>query len=164
MSMEEDVAKKLNEAHDFFYVADAEKKAAAARNPVKVGRAVEGYDFNQGIDWEKLVDQYGAMGFQGSSLGHAIDEINKMLRWRLSDEPWTEDQDDDLKDPEARAKVKCTIFLGYTSNMISCGSRELIRFLCQHKMIDCIVTTGGGIEEDFIKCFAPTFVGDFALK
>lgn len=29
--------------------------------------------------------------------------------------------------------------------------------------IDCIVTTAGGIEEDFIKCLAPTYLGDFNL-
>ena len=33
----------------------------------------------------------------------------------------------------------------------------------QHKKVDCIVTSGGGIEEDFIKCLAPTFLGDFSL-
>jgi len=31
-------------------------------------------------------------------------------------------------------------------------------------MIDCIVTTCGGIEEDIMKCMAPTFMGDFALQ
>lgn len=30
--------------------------------------------------------------------------------------------------------------------------------------VDCIVTTAGGIEEDFIKCLAPTYLGDFNLK
>lgn len=29
--------------------------------------------------------------------------------------------------------------------------------------IDCIVTTAGGIEEDLIKCLAPTYVGEFEL-
>jgi deoxyhypusine synthase len=43
------------------------------------------------------------------------------------------------------------MFLGYTSNMASCGVRDIIRYLCQHKLVDAIVTTGGGIEEDFIK-------------
>ena len=47
--------------------------------------------------------------------------------------------------------------------MASCGVRETIRFLVQHKLVDCIVTTAGGIEEDFIKCLAPTYLGDFAL-
>ena len=27
----------------------------------------------------------------------------------------------------------CTIFLGYTSNMASCGVRDTIRYLVQHK-------------------------------
>lgn len=31
-------------------------------------------------------------------------------------------------------------------------------------MVDCVVSTAGGIEEDFIKCLAPTFLGDFALR
>lgn len=43
------------------------------------------------------------------------------------------------------------MFLGFTSNLISSGVREQIRFLAQHSMIDVIVTTAGGIEEDFIK-------------
>mmetsp|Transcript_41179 Transcript_41179/g.89052 ORF Transcript_41179/g.89052 Transcript_41179/m.89052 type:complete len:299 (+) Transcript_41179:2-898(+) len=87
-----------------------------------------------------------------------------MLSWRLSDEPIAEDEVEELQDPEVRKNIKCTIFLSYTSNMASCGAREVIRYLAQHKMVDCIVTTAGGIEEDFIKCMAPTFHGDFALK
>jgi len=31
-------------------------------------------------------------------------------------------------------------------------------------MIDAIVTTAGGVEEDFIKCLAPTFMGEYSLK
>ena len=30
--------------------------------------------------------------------------------------------------------------------------------------MDCIVTTAGGIEEDIIKCLAPSYLGDFNLK
>ena len=30
--------------------------------------------------------------------------------------------------------------------------------------VDCIVTTAGGVEEDFIKCLSPTYLGDFHLK
>ena len=32
--------------------------------------------------------------------------------------------------------------------------------LCE---VDVIVTTAGGIEEDFIKCMAHTYLGDFSL-
>lgn len=67
------------------------------------------------------------------------------------------------EDEFIRRRNSCTIFLGYTSNMVSSGLRDTFRFLVQHSMIDCIVTTAGGIEEDFIKCLAPTFVGSFEL-
>ena len=87
-----------------------------------------------------------------------------MLKWRLSDDPIEKETDDSFKDPKIRAKTKATIFFSYTSNMISCGNREVIRFLVKHKMVDCIVTTAGGIEEDFIKCFAKTYMGAFGLK
>ena len=63
-----------------------------------------------------------------------------------------------------KREAKSYIFLGYTSNMISSGLREIFRYLTQHKLIDCIVTTAGGIEEDLIKCLAPTFIGDFELR
>ena len=126
---------------------------------------VKGYDFNQGIDYAELIKSYATTGFQATCLSKSIDIINKMLKWRLSDEPINHDtEDDDLKDLEARKKVKCTIFLGYTSNLISSGMREIFRFLVQHKLVDCIVTTAGGVEEDFIKCLGPTYLGDFHLN
>lgn len=30
--------------------------------------------------------------------------------------------------------------------------------------VDCIATTAGGIEEDLIKCMAPSYIGDFSLR
>jgi deoxyhypusine synthase len=66
-------------------------------------------------------------------------------------------------DPEVRKQTKCKIFLGYTSNLVSSGIRDIIRFLVQHKMVDVIVSTAGGIEEDFIKCLANTYLGEFHL-
>ena len=87
-----------------------------------------------------------------------------MRAWRLSDVPVADDEDDDLKSPEARSKVRATIFLGCTSNLVSAGTRETIRWLLEHKKVDCLVTTAGGIEEDIIKCLAPHYMGDFALK
>ena len=90
------------------------------------------------------------MGFQASNVYKAIEEINKMLNWKPSKE----------EVEEWGKEEKCKIFLGYTSNMISCGMREVVRFLVQHKLVDCVVTTAGGIEEDIIKCLAPTFLTD----
>jgi deoxyhypusine synthase len=126
---------------------------------------VHGYDFQKGpVDFEALLNAYKYSGFQATNFGYAIEEINKMIKWRLSDEPVLPDESEQYLDPEVRKNTRCTIFLGFTSNMISCGCREIIRYLAQNKMIDCIVTTAGGIEEDFMKCFKPHYLGDFALN
>jgi len=125
---------------------------------------IKGYDFNKGVNYSEIFSSYKLMGFQATSLGNTIEIINKMINWRLSHDPIDKDESDDYLDLLVREKTRCTIFLGYTSNMASCGMREIIRYLCEHKMIDCIVTTAGGIEEDFIKCLKPTFLGDFELK
>ena len=37
--------------------------------------------------------------------------------------------------PCGREKTNCTIFLGFTSNMISSGVRDCIRYLVQHNMV-----------------------------
>lgn len=47
--------------------------------------------------------------------------------------------------------------------MVSSGVRDSIRFLVQHKLVDVIVTTAGGVEEDIIKCLSPTLIGDFKM-
>lgn len=86
-----------------------------------------------------------------------------MIKWRLSDEPIAEDEQEQYKDPKVREETRCSIFLGYTSNMASCGMREYIRYLCQHSMVTCIVTTTGGLEEDIMKLLAEHYIGDFAL-
>ena len=86
-----------------------------------------------------------------------------MIKWRLSDEPIDEDETEEYLDPEVRKNTRCTIFLGYTSNMASCGMRDYIRYLCQHKMVSAICTTTGGIEEDIMKTMAPMYIGDFNL-
>ena len=99
---------------------------------------VHGYDFNQGVDWEKLVDQSAFTGFQATHLAKAIKLIKAMR------------------------KEKCTIFLGYTSNLVSSGLRDIFRYLVEHRFVDAVVTTAGGVEEDVIKCLKPFLIGDFA--
>ncbi|KAH7386839.1 Deoxyhypusine synthase-domain-containing protein [Phaeosphaeria sp. MPI-PUGE-AT-0046c] len=118
--------------------------------PVPKGsREVQGIDFNQyssrSITVEELVGGYANMGFQATSVGEAVRIINDMRSWR---------------DPESDERT--TVFLGYTSNLISSGLRETLRYLVQHKHVAAIVTTAGGVEEDFIKCLAPTYLGAFS--
>jgi len=102
------------------------------------GEKIKGYDFNSGVDYEKLIDSYKNIGFQATHLDRAIDIINKMI------------------DEEV------TIYLGYTSNLVTSGVRDIIRYLAEHKKIDVMVTTAGGIEEDIIKTFGDFILGKFS--
>ncbi|MED6222553.1 hypothetical protein PIB30_065514 [Stylosanthes scabra] len=124
---------------------------------------IEGYDFNQGVNYHQLLKSMVTTGFQASNLGDAIQLTNQMLDWRLSDEPVADDCNEQERDLGYRKSVTCKVFLGFTSNIISSGVRDIVRFLVQHHMVDVIVTTAGGIEEDLIKCLAPTYKGDFSL-
>ena len=125
---------------------------------------VKGYDFNGGVDLAALLDSYAQTGFQATAFGQAVAEVRRMRAWRLSDEPVAADEKEELRSAEARARVRCTVFLGCTSNLVSAGTRETIRWLLEHKKVDCLVTTAGGIEEDLMKCLAPHYLGDFGLK
>ncbi|XP_068085875.1 probable deoxyhypusine synthase [Anabrus simplex] len=124
---------------------------------------VKGYDWNKGVNYHALLETFRYSGFQATSFGLAVEEVKRMLACRRK--PLPEDmQDDSLEEDEfVRRRTNCTIFLGYTSNMVSAGVRDTIRFLVQHRMVDCVVTTAGGVEEDIIKCLAPTYLGDFHL-
>ncbi|CZT11399.1 probable DEOXYHYPUSINE SYNTHASE [Rhynchosporium agropyri] len=111
---------------------------------------VEELDFNKflgrSITVDDLIGGMNHMGFQASSIGEAVRIINEMRSWRS------------LESPDA----KTTIFLGYTSNLISSGLRGTLRYLAQHSHISAIVTTAGGIEEDLIKCLGDTYMGSFS--
>ena len=101
------------------------------------GKKIEGYDFDKGVDYSKIVESFGSMGFQATQLSRAIEITNKMI------------------------KEKAFIFLGYTSNLVSSGLRDIFRFLVKNKKVDVLVTTTGGIEEDIIKCMGDFILGDF---
>jgi len=120
---------------------------------------VEGYDFNKGVNYEQLLASFARTGFQAMHFGQAVEQVRSMISLRKQPPPAKP-----YADEESAPRNNCTIFLGYTSNMSSTGVRDVIRFLVQHKLVDVIVTTGGGIEEDFIKCMAPTYLGDFKLR
>ncbi|KAL6234911.1 hypothetical protein BDW75DRAFT_240722 [Aspergillus navahoensis] len=129
--------------------SSATNAVLVASEPVPEGtHKVCGVDFEkyQGRDITvaEMVDNMKHMGFQSSAVADAARIINEMRAYR---HPETED--------------KTTIFLGYTSNLISSGLRDTIRYLVRHRHVSAIVTTAGGVEEDLIKCLAPTYMGSF---
>jgi deoxyhypusine synthase len=144
-----------------------------SKNNNENGVPCRGHDFNLGHNTiDDIVKSMLTTGFQATNIGLAIEQIHAMRRWRWSDEKSSvttmsqshPNPNDDEYPVDIRRKVRARIFLGYTSNQISSGQREVIRFLVQHRMVDVIVTTAGGIEEDIIKCLRPTYMGDFKLS
>merc|ERR1712180_160550 len=93
---------------------------------------VEGYDFNQGIHYDKLLASMKRTGFQALHFGQAVEEINRMLQCR--DQPLGEINQ--YIEDKLKPRTNCTIFLGYTSNMASAGVRDVVRFLVEHYLGD----------------------------
>jgi Deoxyhypusine synthase len=103
---------------------------------------VRGFDFSRDINYEELLRTYKTSGFQATNFGRAVEEINKLLE--LRDVPLDDDDKDAYEEDDfIRRKNNCTVFFGFTSNMVSSGLRETLRFLVQHKLVDCIVTSAG---------------------
>eukprot|EP00397_Hematodinium_sp_SG-2012_P029211 GEMP01030837.1.p1 GENE.GEMP01030837.1~~GEMP01030837.1.p1 ORF type:complete len:421 (-),score=67.51 GEMP01030837.1:939-2171(-) len=124
---------------------------------------VRGYDFNQGINYDSLLQSFFYSGFQAQHFGKAVHEIERMLDWTLAKEPTAEDEEPQYKSSNAREKVRTKIFAAFTSNLVSSGLRETIRFLLQHEMVQVVCISAGGVEEDLIKCLGPTHMGEFSL-
>jgi len=107
------------------------------------GISINGYDFddfNNGTDYSKLLDSFISTGFQATHFARAVSIIDKMI------------------------KDNATIYLGYTSNLVTSGLRDVFRYLAKHKKVQVIVTTAGGIEEDLIKCLGDFVLGQFSAS
>jgi deoxyhypusine synthase len=101
------------------------------------GLKIKGYDFEYGVDYSKIFSNLKNVGFQASNLGKAIEIVDEMI------------------------SENSFIYLGFTSNQVSSGNREIIRYLVQNKKINFCVTTAGGVEEDIMKCMGDFYLGNF---
>ena len=102
-----------------------------------VGEDVEGYDYSEDFDLEKLMEKYKTTGFQATHLAEAVELIQKM-------------QEEDAK-----------IFLTFTSNIVSSGLRESITYLAENDLVDVMITTSGSVTEDVIKTMHPFKMGEW---
>jgi deoxyhypusine synthase len=100
---------------------------------------IKGISIAKDMKVKELMEQYKGIGFNATYLGKSVDIINKMKN------------------------EKATIFLSFTSNMVSSGLREIFVFLLKNKMVDVVITSIGSIEEDLIKTKKPFLLGDFNL-
>ena len=122
--------------------ADREREKIARENILRrsdeaEGVAIRGYDFNQGVDYGKILDSFATTGMQADNFFRAMEIIRKMI------------------------SQKAFIYLAYTSNMVTSGLRDVFRYLAEHGKVNVLVTTAGGIEEDIIKCLGDFILGDF---
>lgn len=94
---------------------------------------VEDFTWKKNITVKRLVDHFKSTGYQSSELYNAAEVVVKMK------------------------KNNAKIFLTYTSNMVTSGLRGFFAQLVKLGMIDVIVTTVGGIEEDIMKAHGEKF-------
>lgn len=78
----------------------------------------------------------GCLSYTNSQLQF---QFTPQLKWRLSDRPVTGQEPEEQRCPEYRAKTRCKVFLACTSNMLSSGIRETVKFLVQHKLVSACV-------------------------
>lgn len=98
---------------------------------------VRGYDFRGAFDFDDLIESYRTTGFQATHLAQAVDICEEM-------------RDTDT-----------TIYLTYTSNIISSGLREIVAYLVREGFVDVMITTSGSITEDVIKTEKPFKMGEW---
>lgn len=103
---------------------------------------IKGYNFEETFDFDKFIDSFKNMGIQATNLGMGIDIVNQMIA----------------------EENKITIFLSCTSNMVSSGNREIIKFLVKNKLIHALSISAGGVEEDIIKTLRPFVIGTFDIS
>ena len=104
---------------------------------------IKGYNFEEPFDFNKFIESYQNMGFQGSNLGTAFKILSNMLG--------------------EKQQGKLKIWMSFTGNMISSGNREIIAYLVKNRIIDGITTTAASLEEDIIKCIKPFHLGTFDI-
>jgi deoxyhypusine synthase len=119
-------------------MAKKDPKKALFKKSKEIGSGkIQGYDFSKPFDAKKFFDSFKDTGFQATNLGKAIEIVKKMQ------------------------EEKASIYLGFTSNMGTCGVRDIISYLTKNKMVHLLVTTTGGLEEDVIKTHKEFLHGDF---
>ncbi len=97
-------------------------------------QSVNDIKWKKGMNVGELINQFGKAGFQGIELSRAAEIIAKMKR------------------------DKAKIFVTFTSNMITSGMRGFFAQLVKLGMIDVIITTAGGIEEDIMRAMGEKFL------
>ncbi len=98
---------------------------------------IKGFNLDKSMTALQLLSSCKTLGFQASHVAKAAELIQRMK------------------------KENVDVFLTATSNMGSCGLREIIAQLVKNKLIKALITTTGLIEEDIMKTKHSFYLGNF---
>jgi len=98
---------------------------------------VRGYDHSGPFEFDAFLKGLATTGFQATNLARGV-EILRQVR------------DRDIP-----------LYLGFTSNIGTCGLRETITYLTRNRFVRALNTTAGAVEEDVMKIFRPFLLGSF---
>jgi deoxyhypusine synthase len=98
---------------------------------------VRGYDFRGEFDFAEMLSAYETTGFQATQLAEAVEIAEEMQ------------------------EADATVYLTFTSNIISSGLRETVAYLVREGYIDVLITTSGSLTEDVIKTAKPFKMGEW---
>jgi deoxyhypusine synthase len=98
---------------------------------------ITGFELSPKMTAADLSKQMRFAGFQATEVGKAAEIVREMKRERAF------------------------TILAFTSNMVSSGLREVFADLCKRKLVDCIITGIGSVEEDLMKSNSPFQLGSF---
>ena len=103
---------------------------------LKEGTAVVGYKYEGNFDIETFINSLLTTGFQATNLGKAINILREVREQQIP------------------------LYLGFTSNIGTCGLRETITYLTKNFHVRALATTAGAVEEDVMKVFNPFILGE----
>jgi len=133
-----DIDKVIEYVKEFFETEKIETETVPRGIEVVIDLpSVKGSEIRKGEKVSELIRKMKNIGLQATNVARAVEVIKKMER------------------------DNATIFLTFTSNMVSSGLREIFAQLAKEKKIDVIITTVGSVEEDFIKSGKSFLLGDF---
>ncbi|HIJ11192.1 TPA: deoxyhypusine synthase [Candidatus Woesearchaeota archaeon] len=98
---------------------------------------IEGPTITKNTTVFEFMQNAKSIGFQATHLGQSLDVLRTMR------------------------KNNATIFMSFTSNMVSSGLREVFAQIVKEKLVDVIITSVGSIEEDLMKTVKPFLRGTF---
>ena len=104
---------------------------------LKEGTPIVGYQHEGEFNLEAFVNALSTTGFQATNMATAI-EILRRIRDR-----------------------NVPLYLGFTSNVGTCGLRETVTYLTKNHHVRALATSAGAIEEDVMKVFQHFVLGDF---